>query len=79
MSLERKVLSENDRVAARLRARFAEHHVLCLNLLVHPDRERPVSSNALSKTSTTENEWPFLPETFRRKTTRNAWPGSVFP
>jgi hydrogenase nickel incorporation protein HypB len=34
--LERKVLSENDRVAADLRARFAEHHILCLNLISSP-------------------------------------------
>jgi hydrogenase nickel incorporation protein HypB len=34
--LERKVLSENDRVAANLRARFHEHGVLCLNLISSP-------------------------------------------
>jgi hydrogenase nickel incorporation protein HypB len=34
--LERKVLSENDRIAAELRARFAEHHILCLNLISSP-------------------------------------------
>ncbi|HMD06732.1 MAG TPA: hydrogenase nickel incorporation protein HypB [Candidatus Acidoferrum sp.] len=34
--LERKVLSENDRVAAGLRARFAEHNILCLNLISSP-------------------------------------------
>jgi hydrogenase nickel incorporation protein HypB len=34
--LERKVLSENDRIAAELRARFAEHGVLCLNLISSP-------------------------------------------
>ena len=34
--LERKVLSENERIAAELRARFADHNVLCLNLISSP-------------------------------------------
>ncbi len=34
--LERKVLSENERIAAELRARFAAHHILCLNLISSP-------------------------------------------
>jgi hydrogenase nickel incorporation protein HypB len=34
--LERKVLSENARIAAELRNRFAEHNVLCLNLISSP-------------------------------------------
>jgi hydrogenase nickel incorporation protein HypB len=34
--LERKVLSENDLIAARLRARFAERDILCLNLISSP-------------------------------------------
>ena len=34
--LEKKVLSENDRLAAELRARFHEHGVLCLNLISAP-------------------------------------------
>jgi hydrogenase nickel incorporation protein HypB len=34
--LERKVLNENARVAAELRARFAQHNVLCLNLIGSP-------------------------------------------
>lgn len=34
--LESKVLSENERIAADLRARFAEHNVLCLNLISSP-------------------------------------------
>jgi len=34
--LERKVLHENDRVAGELRARFAAHGVLCLNLVSSP-------------------------------------------
>jgi len=36
VTLERKVLSENARVAADLRVRFAEHNVLCLNLISAP-------------------------------------------
>ncbi|MGB8473893.1 MAG: hydrogenase nickel incorporation protein HypB [Candidatus Acidiferrum sp.] len=36
VSLERKVLSENDRIAASLRARFVEHNILCLNLISSP-------------------------------------------
>lgn len=34
--LERKVLSENDRIAAELRNRFAELGILCLNLVSSP-------------------------------------------
>lgn len=34
--LERKVLSENDHIAAGLRERFARHGVLCLNLISAP-------------------------------------------
>jgi hydrogenase nickel incorporation protein HypB len=34
--LERKVLNENNRVAGELRARFAEHGILCLNLVSSP-------------------------------------------
>ena len=36
VALERKVLSENDRIAGELRARFAEHGILCLNLVSSP-------------------------------------------
>jgi hydrogenase nickel incorporation protein HypB len=36
LPLERKVLSENDRIAAGLRARFAERDILCLNLISSP-------------------------------------------
>ncbi|HVA93298.1 MAG TPA: hydrogenase nickel incorporation protein HypB [Candidatus Dormibacteraeota bacterium] len=36
MPLERKVLNENGRIAAELRGRFAEHDVLCLNLISSP-------------------------------------------
>jgi hydrogenase nickel incorporation protein HypB len=34
--LERKVLSENDRLAAELRAEFARHGIRCLNLISSP-------------------------------------------
>ena len=34
--LERKVLSENDRIAAELRRRFTDQGVLCLNLISSP-------------------------------------------
>ena len=34
--LERKVLSENDRIAAELRAQFQEHGIFCLNLISSP-------------------------------------------
>ncbi len=34
--LEKKVLSENDRIAAELRARFGEHGILCLNFVSSP-------------------------------------------
>ena len=34
--LERKVLSENNRIAAELRERFAAHDILCLNLISSP-------------------------------------------
>jgi hydrogenase nickel incorporation protein HypB len=36
VSLEKKILSENDRIAADLRERFKEHGTLCLNLISAP-------------------------------------------
>jgi hydrogenase nickel incorporation protein HypB len=50
--LEQKVLSENDRIAAELRARFKEHGVLCLNL---------ISSPGSGKTSLLERTLETLP------------------
>src|ERR1039457_1254221 len=50
--LERKVLSENDRLAAELRARFLEHGVLCLNI---------ISSPGSGKTSQLERTLETLP------------------
>jgi hydrogenase nickel incorporation protein HypB len=50
--LERKVLNENDRVAAELRARFQEHGVLCLNI---------ISSPGSGKTSLLERTLESLP------------------
>ena len=50
--LERKVLSENDRIASALRARFQEHGILCLNL---------VSSPGSGKTSLLERTLEGLP------------------
>jgi len=51
--LERKVLSENDRIAAELRARFQAHGVLCLNL---------ISSPGSGKTSLLERTLETLPQ-----------------
>src|SRR5271169_6952420 len=50
--LERKVLSENDRIAAELRAQFQEHGILCLNL---------ISSPGSGKTSLLERTLETLP------------------
>jgi len=50
--LERKVLSENDRIAAALRERFRQHNVLCLNL---------ISSPGSGKTSLLEQSLAALP------------------
>jgi hydrogenase nickel incorporation protein HypB len=54
--LERKVLSENDRVASSLRERFREHGVLCLNL---------ISSPGSGKTSLLERTLEMLPHSTR--------------
>ncbi len=54
--LEKKVLSENDRIASRLRARFAEHGVLCVNL---------ISSPGSGKTSLLERTLATLPKEAR--------------
>lgn len=51
--LERKVLSENDRIAAELRARFEAHGILCLNL---------ISSPGSGKTSLLERTLGTLPK-----------------
>jgi hydrogenase nickel incorporation protein HypB len=36
VSLQQKVLSENDRIAAELRARFQEYGIFCVNLISSP-------------------------------------------
>jgi hydrogenase nickel incorporation protein HypB len=36
VTMEKKVLSENDRIAGKLRARFREHGILCVNLISSP-------------------------------------------
>ena len=54
--LERKVLSENDRIAAELRARFLEHRILCLNL---------ISSPGAGKTALLERTLEALPSSAR--------------
>jgi hydrogenase nickel incorporation protein HypB len=56
LPLERKVLSENDRVAAELRAKFHEHGILCLNL---------ISSPGSGKTSLLERTLETLPQRSR--------------
>jgi hydrogenase nickel incorporation protein HypB len=54
--LQQKVLSENDRIAAELRRRFAEQGVLCLNL---------ISSPGSGKTTLLERTLEALPENAR--------------
>ena len=54
--LEKKVLSENDRLAAELRGRFREHGVLCVNL---------ISSPGSGKTSLLERTLATLPREAR--------------
>jgi len=56
VSLEKKVLSENDRIAAELRARFREQGTLCLNL---------ISAPGSGKTSLLEKTLESLPRTER--------------
>jgi hydrogenase nickel incorporation protein HypB len=52
LPLEKKVLSENDRIAANLRERFRDHGILCLNL---------ISSPGSGKTSLLERTLEALP------------------
>lgn len=54
--LEKKVLSENDQIAAELRERFREHGILCLNL---------ISSPGSGKTSLLERTLETLPKSER--------------
>jgi hydrogenase nickel incorporation protein HypB len=54
--LKQKVLAENDRIAAELRARFREHGILCLNL---------ISSPGSGKTSLLERTLEGLPRGMR--------------
>jgi hydrogenase nickel incorporation protein HypB len=56
LPLEKKVLSENDRLASGLRARFGEHGILCLNL---------ISSPGSGKTSLLEKTLESLPQNER--------------
>jgi len=54
--LEKRILSENDRVAADLRERFKEHGTLCLNL---------ISAPGSGKTSLLEKTLESLPQSER--------------
>jgi len=54
--LERKILNENDRVAAELRERFLHNNVLCVNL---------ISSPGSGKTSLLERTLGMFPSTTR--------------
>jgi len=54
--LEQKVLSENDRIATELRARFQEHGIFCLNF---------ISSPGSGKTSLLERTLASAPESDR--------------
>ncbi len=54
--LEQKVLSENDRIAAELRAKFQAHGIFCLNL---------ISSPGSGKTSLLERTLEALPQNAR--------------
>jgi hydrogenase nickel incorporation protein HypB len=54
--LERKILNENDRVAAELRQRFLDNDVLCVNI---------ISSPGSGKTSLLERTLATLPSTSR--------------
>jgi hydrogenase nickel incorporation protein HypB len=56
VAMEKKVLSENDRIAASLRARFGEHGILSLNL---------ISSPGSGKTSLLEKTLESLPQNER--------------
>jgi hydrogenase nickel incorporation protein HypB len=56
LPLEKKVLSENDRIAAELREQFREHGVLCLNL---------ISSPGSGKTALLERTLESLPQAER--------------
>ena len=54
--LEKKILSENDRIAAELREQFREHGTLCLNL---------ISAPGSGKTSLLEKTLESLPQSER--------------
>ena len=54
--LEKKILSESDRIAAELRDRFKEHGTLCLNL---------ISAPGSGKTSLLEKTLESLPQSER--------------
>jgi hydrogenase nickel incorporation protein HypB len=56
VQLERKVLSENDRIASDLRKRFRDHGIFCVNL---------ISSPGSGKTSLLERTLETLPQTER--------------
>ena len=46
--LQQKVLSENDRIAAELRAKFQDHGIFCMNLISSPGsgQNQPVGTDA---------------------------------
>ena len=70
--LERKVLNENDRIAATLRERFQKHGVFCLNLISSPGSGKTSLLSARSKASPRSATSPCSPATSRPITTRAA-------
>ena len=76
--LERKVLSENDRLAGELRAHFAEHGILCLNLVSSPGAGKTSLRNAPWKLLLPRSESPCSRATFKRTTTQFVSPVLVF-
>jgi hydrogenase nickel incorporation protein HypB len=53
VTIEQKVLSENDRLAAELRSQLSKHRVLCLNLVSSPGSGK---TSLLEKTLTSLND-----------------------
>ena len=79
LSLKSKVLSENQRIAESLRARFRENGVLCLNLISSPGSGKTaLLEQTLAPSRPQRPAWRCSQAISRRTTMRSAWRASAF-
>ena len=77
--LERKVLSENDLIAANLRNRFSEHNILCFNLVSSPGAGKTALLERTLEAFPRDQRVAVLTGIFKPTMTRCVWHALAFP